>query len=44
MPYTAERKAEMKAKSGKTDLPQIFINDKYIGVRASVAPQAFRIH
>lgn len=25
----------MKAKSGKTDLPQIFINGKYIGVRES---------
>lgn len=31
--HLLERKAEMKAKSGKTELPQIFINDKFIGVR-----------
>ena len=34
----SERKAEMKAKSGKTDLPQIFINGKYIGVRFLLYP------
>lgn len=32
------RKAEMQAKSGKASLPQLFVDDRFVGVRLSLSP------